>query len=133
MRKFSFWTIAMLLLGILSGCYGPNDLFKPYPWYRSACWYCEEIDMAIQFTLDEEGNRTGETYSQLLVNGELFEIGIGFQNDAVGFFADKDANGIWEPMLDGIWIYRNGNMVIQNFDKSIFNGKYEELTFVPCE
>lgn len=124
---------SFILFLALIGNYDLKDSLKRYPWYRAERWYCEEIDMTIQYTYNEDGNLTGIEYSYLVVDGKTYRVGIGFQSSAIGFHIDADGDDIWEKILDGSWAYRQGNMVIQISEESIFGGQYTELVFVPCE
>lgn len=125
--------IPFMLFLALIGNYDLNHSLNRYPWYRAERWYCEEIDMTIQFQYNEEGNYIGGEYSQLVVDGKTYEVGIGFQSSAIGFHIDEDGDDIWEGILDGTWGYQQENMVIRIGTESIFDGKYSELVFVPCE
>ena len=133
MKKFLNLILAIIVVGIFCGCYGPHDPVKPYPWYRAEYWYCEEIDMTIRFSVDKKGNLTAPTNSQLISGDMVYDVGIGFQHDSVGFMCDLDGDGIAERILDGTWIDRGENMVIQIQEETIFSGKYTELIFVPSE
>lgn len=133
MKKFLNLISTIIVVGICCGCYGSRDPVKPYPWYRADCWYCEEIDMTIRFSVDKHGNIAGSTNSQLISGDMMIDVGIGFQHDSVGFLSDLDGDGMAERILDGTWIYRGENMVIQIQEDAIFSGEYTELIFVPSE
>ena len=133
MKKYLCVVLSILLTVILLGCYGPHDPIKPYPWYRAECWYCAEIDMNICFSYDDHEKRLGMDTTQLSIGNNVLNVGIAFNDDAIGFLVDEDMDGVYSRVLDGIWIYRDRNMVVQINNESIFDGKYTELVFVPSE
>lgn len=133
MKKYLYLTLVAIVASVLCCCYGSTDPVKPYPWHRAECWYCAEIDMTIRFTADAQGDRTGSASSQQTIEGEIYEIGIGFQNDAIAFFCDLDNDGVAERILDGTWIYRDGNLVVKVHEDTVFSEQYPELEFVPSE
>lgn len=128
--KKSLCTILLSILAVtISACYSSGS----YPWHRAECWYCEEIGMTVDYKVDKNGKLMESTASQLVVDGETYEVEIGFQSDAVGFLADIDRDGVYEQILDGIWSYRQEKLMIQIYEETIFNGKYTELVFVPVK
>jgi len=119
----------MVLVCALNGC--RFFLATPEPWLQAQNWYCEEINMTIQFDVDEKGNLTDKSIGRLIVNDEVFEVAIGTRKSVIGFLADENHDGFWDLVLDGSWKYDQGILVIQIAQESIFGGKYTELEFVP--
>lgn len=132
-RTYSIIAFAsiVILVVTLGGCYGPNDPIKPYPWHKAESWYCEQIQMTIQFVYNEEGNLVDTEIASLHVNGKEYDVDIGFHQDSIHFMLDEDGDEYWESILEGQWIYRNGNMIVRIFEDKIFGGQFSELVFVP--
>lgn len=131
MKKTCHLLLFVILLFFLSSCYDAQASFKHYPWYRAATWHCEEIDMTIEFELDESGNRRGSTFGQFTINNTTYTVEIGFHTNAVGFLADQDNDGIYEIGLDGTWFYRQENLVIEVHEDNLFDNQFTNLVFVP--
>jgi len=133
MKKFLSVVVFIIIAGVFCGCYNPYGSFKLYPWNRAECWYCAEIDMTICFSVDQEGNILGPTYSQLTVGDIVHDVGIGFQNNTIGFLCDLDGDGLSEGILDGTWTCQGEQMVITVHEETIWDGQYTELVFFAME
>lgn len=133
MRKFLIYVSYIVIACIFCGCYSPYDTFNQYPWSRAEWWYCEEIDMTIHFSVDEQGNNLSPTYSRLAIGDTTCDVRIGFQQQAVGFMCDLDGDGLSERILSGTWVCQGEQMVITICEESIWDGQYAELVFQVME
>lgn len=126
-RIFTFTVILILLF--ICGC-DAYTAAERYPWYRAENWYCQEIDMMISYSYDEEGRLTECPPSRVVWNDQTYDIIVGFNSDAVWFTA-RESNDSPRRVLNGTWVYRDGNLVIQNFEEELFGGAIKELVFIP--
>ena len=131
MKKLVAIITVIVLLSVLSSCTGVFGTLRPYPWQLAECWYCEEIDMTIRFDADSNGNLLKDVSSCLVIEKQEYHVGVGFHTSSVGFFVDKDGDGHSEYLLNGVWRYQNGNLVIQSNGEGIFLGQLSELIFIP--
>lgn len=133
MRKFLMLVAVIIIACIFCGCYSPYDTFKQYPWYHAECWYCEEIDMTIRFSVYEDGILLESPNSRLAIGDMMHDIEIEFQHKSVGFFCDLDGDGLSEEILNGTWVCWGEQMVITIYEESIWDGQYAELVFQAME
>lgn len=131
MKKIAIIILITVFLSMIGGCYDPYLSFNRYPWYLSEEWYCAEIDMTIFFSFDEKGDLMPAEPCQLTIGDIVYDVNVGFQHNAIGFSVDENKDGIYEIVLDGTWMYRDGNLVVQIYEERIFSGQYSELIFVP--
>lgn len=131
MRKYLCYGLFAILIGMMCGCYFQYDPGTQYPGYRANSWYCAEIDMIIEYELDQNGDLTGRSFGTLPLDDQVLNISVGFQKSAIGFLYDEDGDGGSEQILKGTWTYKDGNMVITVIDDTIFGGQYPELVFTP--
>lgn len=130
----SVMAIICMLVLCLSGCnYDPYSMFRQYPCDRAEKWYCKEIDMVMEFVMDEQGNQIDDPTSTLTLDGEHYEVVIGFQTSSVAFAIDEDGDDIWTPILCGTWQYCGKNLHIQVNHNSVFYQYYPELVFAPSD
>ena len=133
-RIASFLSIVMIFALLCTGC---DPYYGKYPWNKAQKWYCSEIDMTIEFALRKDGTLAATDYdAELEWNGCTYNIAIGFMasNIAFSIVTEENMNApISEDatILEGTWFYRDGNMVITDFDEAFWEGKYSELVFVP--
>lgn len=124
--------MALILVVVICFCgcdtYGMANY---YPWDKAEEWYCEEIDMRISFTYDENGSLTGCPPSTLVWNNQVYSIEVGLMSCNVGFDCDVNGDGTLEFILDGTWSYRDGNWVISIISDEFFEGAFTELVFIP--
>lgn len=132
-KQFLVCSLLVLIL-VLCACdpyYGTGK----YPSDRGALWKCEEIDWTIQFIYNGSG-QFRDTRSVLFWNGEEIPVLVAFQ---VSYFrVDKDVPDeavltFDDKLLSGTWDYRKGKLVFTITDDCIFDGAFDELTFVMCE
>ena len=133
MRKFLIIVSFIIIACMFCGCYSPYETFKQYPWYRAECWYCEEIDMTIRFSVDEDGMLIESPSNRLAIGGIMHDIDIVFQHKSIGFFCDLDGDGKTEEILGGTWACWGEQMVITISEESVWDGQYTELVFQVIE
>ena len=131
MKRIKIVLFILLVVFIFSSCYDPGIAFKRYPWYKADTWYCEEIDMTIQFEFDEDGSIQGGTLAQLTVDNVIHTVSVAFRSNIIAFGIQKGDADSYKTCMDGTWYYRNGNLVVEVHSESILNGKYTELIFSP--
>lgn len=130
--------LAMILAWCCGGCsYDRYYAAKKYPWFKAEEWYCAEIDMTIRYVLDEDGELVDCPASQLEWNGQVYDVVVGLQSSWINFSILTEESAKTKilshdaSILDGTWAYRDGNLVITDFDEPFWEGKYSELVFVP--
>lgn len=126
MKKCICLILIVVMVGMLWGC-------TPDPWERSQRWYCEEIDMTIEFTVDEDGDLVEAPYSRFSFQGQTYDVDVAFHVHAYAFGVDENQDGAFEALIDGRWEYRGKDLVFSIRTDKVFDGKYEELVFKPCD
>ena len=130
MRKYCCFLCLLAVLIGLVGC-DTYAMVEYYPWFRADAWYCEEIDMVMTFKLDQDGDLMENPESQLLVNGESMNVGVGFMASNISFFSEPDENNVSKVLMDGTWEYKGGNVVVTILKDELFSGQYSQLVYVP--
>ena len=107
---------------------------RTFPWHLSEKWYCEEIDMTLEYVMHEDGYLLDCPNSILIVDDRMYEVFVGYYGtNLVSFLSDLDGDGIEEMLLHGVWNYNFGKLVIRIREDNIFDGQYRTLVFVPCD
>ena len=131
MKKYvSFILVASLML-MLSGCYDLYATMKRYPWYRATKWYCEEIDMTIEFSVNEENELTETAAGYLEYDGYFHNCFVIFHASNMQILCKNCEIAFYDELLDGTWSYDRKNLVFYIMDDYIFGGQYTELSFIP--
>ena len=130
MKKIRLLAILLILCTALAACdtYG---MWKRYPWYKADQWYCEEIDFEIVFPRGENDRLLPGPITPLEWDGKTYNVSIGFMAGTISFCIDEDGDGVVTGILEGRWKYEGKNMVVYDFEGSIFGDAFTELIFVP--
>lgn len=128
-RRYILFVLISILI-CFCGC-DRYSVTKQYPWYRSEQWHCSEIDMTIDFSLDENGELKDNVVSQFTWNGQTHSVSVGFQANAIAFLWGGGPDTPAERILNGGWAYDGDYMIVTIIDDSIFSGKFDSLTFIP--
>ena len=119
----------LALVICLAGCDG-KEVRKEYPYYKSAKWYCEEIDFTISFDRDEKGKLTASPPADLTWDGQIYNVYVGFRGSSYHFLATGETEAA-KIYLSGLWKYRGENVVFSVTEDLIFEGTFVELVFAP--
>ena len=132
-RIASFLSIVMIFALLCTGC---DPYYGKYPWNKAQKWYCSEIDMTIEYAMKRDGSLAEICDAELEWNGCTYTIAVEFMASNIEFSIITEENmnapiSEDDTILKGTWFYRDGNMVITDFDEAFWEGKYSELVFVP--
>lgn len=120
----------MLLLLILSGC-DRFELLRLYPWYKAEMWYCEEIGMYIEFSVDVDGDISEAPVGYIEEEDMRHPLLIGFRGNDLWFGSEPDEHNVSWPLLTGNWEYEKESLIITVQDDQLFGGRYSKLIFIP--
>ena len=134
MKKRLVCSILAILMIFFAGC-DPYSMVSHYPYEKADKWICEETDFTFAFTY-EDGRLNTEQSSVLRWNGEEYNVYVLFQ---VGYFrVDINENGYVDEsrfpdgkMLTGTWEYRDNKLIMSITEDYLYEGKFQELSFVP--
>ncbi|MBQ3505019.1 MAG: hypothetical protein IJA75_10020 [Oscillospiraceae bacterium] len=139
MKKKRLITFILSLALILGACLlaaRHNHIIghRTFPWHLAGKWYCEEIDMTLEYIVHNEGYLIDSPNSILVVSDHQYEVFVGFYGtNLVSFQIKEGEDTVQERGLRGVWNYRFGKLVIRILEDSIWDEQYSELVFVPCK
>ena len=120
---------AVLLIG-LSGC---NPV---YPFEKNKCWYCEELDMTLDYRESTYGQKSQYTQDHMAFtwNGERVTVSVHYFNGAYaltlfpvgGLRPGKKS----KDTIEVDWKYNKGNIIWQITKDDIFDGDMTGKVFV---
>ena len=131
MKKIISVILVLMIMIIATGC-DTYAAMEHYPWQKADKWYCEEIDYEIVFQRDKNGKLVGVSSVPLVWDGKTYDASPTYISGNIWLHVYEGEN--WkETLLEGNWEYRGKNMVVYDFEGSIFGDEYTELVFVPQE
>ena len=131
MKKIVSLLLTVSLLLMLSGCYDPYAIIKRYPWYRASTWYCEEIDMTIEFPVNKDNELTDSPVGYFEYDGQAHNCSVIFRVDSMEITCKNCEIAFYERLLTGTWAYDRNNFILHIADDYVFGGQYTELAFSP--
>ena len=131
-KSICFILVAVLLL-MLSGCYDLYATTKRYPWYRATRWYCEEIDMTIEFPVNEDNELTDSPVGYFEYDGQAHNCFIIIKVGNMEIICKNCEIAFYERLLTGTWSYDRNKFVFHIMDDYVFGGQYTELVFIPID
>ena len=124
----------LIIISVILACTGCDtyEIFKKYPHYVSDSWYCAEIDFAFFYEYHEDGRMKG-LYYPINCNDKIYSVNIAFFIDDwdLVLYSEDDVITPDELLLSGTWKYRGDNLVLHIITDNLFDGKYQELVFIP--
>ena len=127
--------VFIVIFSVLLCCVGCDtyEVIKKYPRYVSDCWYCSEINFTFCYEYYEDGRMKSLSSYPLNHNGETLNVTIDFISDYWYLQLDNfdDLITMDEQLLNGSWRYNKGNLVLRIIEDNLFDGKYQELVFIP--
>jgi hypothetical protein len=112
----------------MTGCF-----FTDHPETRNKCWYCEELDMVVDYRESTLAQKTNYNYgiTELTWNGERIKVDACF--DAALFIWDPVVTRVdsqYYSCITGVWDYDGENIVCEVTDDDVFHGALEGMVFV---
>ena len=126
--------LCLVILLMFTSCFCDiYALTESYPFDRADVWYCDEIDFKIACAYNESG-LPAEQQSVLWWNNEEYRVSVGFH---VSYFRvdantpESSTDAYDRELLSGTWDYRDGKLVFLITEDYLFDGAFQELTFIP--
>lgn len=133
-RKFGILILilALIVVSTLLVQY-QNAKNRYYPYYASSNWRCEDPSFSLSYSTD--GNALLSSYEVIEWNGEVIEVDICFLMREFCIYPATSSSyqSYDDRLLSGTWKYRNGNFVLIVIEDFVFDNKYSELVFYPCD
>ena len=131
MKKLFLILLICTIMICCVGCEGYEAMGK-YPHFKSACWYCEDLDFTINYEFHKDGHLKEMTYP-LHWEGKTYDVYVWFMFDNWEIAIDNgdsitESN---EQLLLGTWKYKGNNLILTITEDNLLNGQYEKLVFVP--
>ena len=130
-KKYVIAFLAVLQMFFFSGCDAYYDA-NEYPYQKKGCWYCEEIDLTLDY---RNGLRTvSNDGTHIKWHDKTLCVSVAYRADmfSIGLFP-KEANEPISSELIGRWCYQDGNIVVIVEQDEIFGNAFEMLEFIRIE
>ena len=125
--------IILLAAVILTGLCGCNPV---YPYEKNKCWYCKELDMALDYRESTYGQASPYTadHRKITWNGETVTVSVHYFNAAYALtlfpVGDTRPGKNGEDTIEVDWKYDKGNIIWEITKDDLFDGDMTGKVFV---
>lgn len=128
-KLFILFLIALLPIST-AGC---DPTSGKYPFEMNECWYCQELDMMLDYREDTLAQKTAfnQSISTFTWNGETIDATVGYM--ANGFIIDPVVtrpDSQYNSAINGQWNYDGDNIIFEVTSDEIFHGVLVGMKFV---